>query len=105
MSKPRESSTQTLGQLLDEAKMQVTFTGWKAELEALEIKYQRLLEANKKLREGLEFYADENRWDIRRVNVSEYVRDVIFENDLDNRTGGKMARLALSEADKIEGGE
>lgn len=43
-----KSSSEQLGKLLNESKMQVTFTGWKAELIATE---KKLKSANKKLRQ------------------------------------------------------
>ena len=60
-----QSTTETLGELLTEAKMQVTFTGWKAELELTEQKLiasQKEIERLKKhveiLKAALEKYAN-----------------------------------------------
>lgn len=45
---------ETLGQLLTEANMQVTFTGWKAELEQAEAKIKILEKRIKELEHELE---------------------------------------------------
>lgn len=57
MSKePRTSPIDDLAKPLDESGMQVTFTGWKAELIAMEKKYDEVKADSEKLVEALNKY-------------------------------------------------
>ena len=47
------SSSEELAKLLDESKMQVTFTGWKAELEQAEKQIEQLKAENEKVYDAL----------------------------------------------------
>lgn len=51
--------------------------------------------------EAMEFYANQFSWLIRKVNVADFVTDIIDESDLENRVGGKRAREVLK---KVKGG-